>query len=454
MINPQDDDSAFRLVFNGGWTHSPQGATPNGTNGYADTFLIASSVLTESSKHLSFYINTDNTPINSDPINIGALSGFSSDFLLSKRNLVNAQLSAVLVQNSTFSNPSGFSLATRTSTTNNLFKNASKVNAVTGSGTNSTTKMFVGALNLSGVNYGFTNNQFAIATIGDGLTDTQAANLYTRVQTFNQTLGRQVGVPIVSDADAQAFLNSAEITDLTQANAINTLVTDLKTQGLWTKMKAVYPFVGGTASTHKWNLKDPRDLDAAYRLVFNGGWTHSSTGATPNGTNGFADTFLTPSSVLTLNNTHLSFYSRTSAIVNGQRDMGVFVNGNNPCMSLGTNTGVQLSDSYSFATNRISASIANALGFVNGTRTSSTSHKLFKSGTQIGTTDVFANVTALPNQRVYLGAVNTTPDLTLVQGYSTKQNAFTSIGDGLTDSEAAALYTAVQTYQTTLSRQV
>ena len=54
-------------------------------------------------------------------------------------------------------------------------------------------------------------------------------------------------------------------------------------------MKALYPFVGGTATSHKFNLKDPRDLDAAFRLQFNGGWTHNSNGVTPNGTNGYAD---------------------------------------------------------------------------------------------------------------------------------------------------------------------
>ena len=32
-------------------------------------------------------------------------------------------------------------------------------------------------------------------------------------------------------------------------------------------MKAIYPFVGGTATTHKFNLKDPADINAAFRLV-------------------------------------------------------------------------------------------------------------------------------------------------------------------------------------------
>ena len=117
----------------------------------------------------------------------------------------------------------------------------------------------------------------------------------------------KVGVRVQSsggggiDADAQAFITAASITDNTQNSAINTLVTQLKTYGIWTKLKAVYPFVGGTASAHKFNLKDPRDLDVAYRLTFGGGWTHSSTGAQPNGTNGYANTFFIPNTQTQIN---------------------------------------------------------------------------------------------------------------------------------------------------------
>ena len=57
------------------------------------------------------------------------------------------------------------------------------------------------------------------------------------------------------DADAQAFITAAAITDLNQQNAINTLVVSLKGYSIWTKFKAIYPIVGGTASQHKYNLK-------------------------------------------------------------------------------------------------------------------------------------------------------------------------------------------------------
>jgi hypothetical protein len=119
------------------------------------------------------------------------------------------------------------------------------------------------------------------------------------------------------DPDAQAFITAAGITNPTQQAAINTLVVDLKGYNVWTKMKALYPFVGGTASQHKFNLKDPRDLDAAFRLVFNGGVTHNSNGVTFNGTNGYADTKLSPNSTLLQNNNSISVYSRANVAQTG-----------------------------------------------------------------------------------------------------------------------------------------
>src|ERR1035437_5830016 len=80
------------------------------------------------------------------------------------------------------------------------------------------------------------------------------------------------------DVDAQRFIDSSGITDNTQKSAINNFVKQLKDSSLWTKFVAVYPMVGGTATTTKWNLKDPRNLDAAYRLTFNGAPVYAGTG--------------------------------------------------------------------------------------------------------------------------------------------------------------------------------
>jgi hypothetical protein len=53
--------------------------------------------------------------------------------------------------------------------------------------------MFIGARNSNGVGGDFFNTyECAFASIGDGLTDTDAANLYTRVQAYQTALSRQL----------------------------------------------------------------------------------------------------------------------------------------------------------------------------------------------------------------------------------------------------------------------
>lgn len=252
-------------------------------------------------------------------------------------------------------------------------------------------------------------------------------------------------------ADALAFIAAAGITDATQKQAICTLVSDLQTYGIWSKMKAIYPFVGGTSSTHKWNLKDPRDLNAAFRLVFSGGWTHSSNGALPNGTNAYADTFLKPNTSLTLNSTHMSYYSRTSTSNSGIDDFGAY-NGVNQIQRLlikETSNTTNLVDMNS-TSQRVLGTLTNPSGFFIANRENSTSLKSIKNNTLLGSNSN-TNTGTLPSVNMYLSALNNAGSSV---NYSARQCAFASIGDGLTDTEAANFYTAVQAYQTTLGRQV
>ena len=254
------------------------------------------------------------------------------------------------------------------------------------------------------------------------------------------------------DSDAQAFITAAAITDSTQQSAINTLVIDLKGYGIWTKMKAIYPFVGGTATTHKFNLKDPRDLDAAFRLTFNGGWTHSSTGALPNGTTAYANTSFNPVTISqSLSSTHLSVYT-TSANTSGtsrgyigsmQTDainytaLGWFYGGT---MEIGV-----IGDGSAGYTGVTSAFAGFKLTSTDGSR----SNRYFKNGVKTG-----SNVTQTGgffNANMYLGAINYIGSPAY---YQNVPFTFSSIGDGLSDTEAANFYTAVQTFNTTLNRQV
>jgi hypothetical protein len=201
------------------------------------------------------------------------------------------------------------------------------------------------------------------------------------------------------------------------------------------------------ASQFKFNLVNPVDSDAAFRLVFNGGWTHSSNGATPNGTNGYANTYYNPSLYGQLNSAHVSYYSKTNS--NGvEVEIGVErPTANYQLLEIRT-TGL----TYFFINQvaNLGTADANSLGYYIANRTASNVVNGFKNGTKINNATTASN--ALPNANIYLAAYHQSNGL--ASTFSTKQTAFSSIGDGLTDTEAANLYTRVQAYQTALARQI
>ena len=250
-----------------------------------------------------------------------------------------------------------------------------------------------------------------------------------------------------NDADAQAFITASGISG-TNATATNQLVINLKSANIWTKMKAVYPFVGNTASSQKWNLKNPVDSNAAYRLVFSGGGTFSANGYQPNGTNAYANTFLTPSTNLTLNNASLSIYSRTNNTSLGF-DIGARNTVSNSDVTLTMYAGGAVVGRINTYADYASIPLTNTLGFIQATRVGTNSQKVFKNATS--STSTITTSTAAVSFVMLIGALNQNGTPTL---YNNKEIAFASIGDGLTDAESLAFYNAVQTFNTTLARQV
>jgi hypothetical protein len=253
---------------------------------------------------------------------------------------------------------------------------------------------------------------------------------------------------VAYDPDAVAFFTATGITNPTQKTAVNQLVLDLKSNSIWSKMLAFYPMVGGTATTHKYNLKDPRDLDAAFRLTFSGGWTHSSTGALPNGTNGYANTFLSPLSNLSTNSESFGFYGGTSVAAGSAKQpigctdtatydiIGPREAGDSAIFIL-QNNGVQ-----------ITVSNASTLGFIFGTRNGASSSIVSIRGTK---TTNGAGSNTRHNYPFFIGARNQSG--TAAQ-YSPIEHRLSFVGNGLTSGDCDNLYTLVQAYQTTLGRNV
>lgn len=252
--------------------------------------------------------------------------------------------------------------------------------------------------------------------------------------------------PACSDTDASAFITATGITNSTIILAICKLVTALKDNGIWTKCSAIYPMVGGTATTHKFNLKNPLDTNAAFRLTFTGGITHSANGVLPNGVNGLAETYFNPSVSMNVNDGHISYYSRTNT------------NGNYVEMSIwnSADTWVELSIRYAgnayYAINNVEKTLvnANSQGYYISNRPNSTTLNFFKNNdkTQITNSVALRVVGTLP-----LFAQKNVPGNTF-NYYTNRECAFATIGNGLTDTEAANLNSIVLQFQTTLSRQV
>jgi hypothetical protein len=277
-------------------------------------------------------------------------------------------------------------------------------------------------------------------------------------------IGIRIGNSItgsVLDPATSAFITAAGITDPTQINAVNRLVLNYKGQGnlnssvdLWTGTNAIYPIVGGSATSHMYNLKDPRDLDAAFRLAFSGGWTHNSNGILGNGTNSFADTFISQN--LITNNSHrvnLYFRENTKRV---ECQFG-YVNRttfDSTQIGFGWNTNDKVligsKSSQNFSTN----SVTNINGLVGFNRTLSTSFKIFRNG------NVFETITATSNtdnntNTLVLGGERWSSDNS-VRSISNKTFCFleVSINQGISDANSLLLYQIIQQYQADLNRQV
>lgn len=245
------------------------------------------------------------------------------------------------------------------------------------------------------------------------------------------------------DPDAQAFITATGITDSTQQSAINTLTISLKSANVWTKLDAIYPFVGGTAFTHQFNLKDPRNLDAAFRLSYVGTVSHSSTGITHQaGTISYSNTFYNPVSVSRgQNDQSQGVYVRPN--VAGESDLGMLASGGNVALYSRFNDG----NTY-FRNNDLSGSAgggADSTGFFIGNRASSLESRNRRRGTLlVVTTTSSANF----NSSIIFGTLSN------IANGAGREYAFAFVGKALTDTETLDFHNAVQTYQTTLGRAV
>jgi hypothetical protein len=233
-------------------------------------------------------------------------------------------------------------------------------------------------------------------------------------------------------ADAGGALSTIE------KDAVNILVTDMKADGIWTKMKAIYPMVGASAASCAQNLKS-----SSFTGTFSAtGWTFSSTGVLGNGTNNQATTGYVQTDFLF----GLSIYNRTNsnklgydigqqdAIANAWVHLLLGLGSTSMRARNGTNGNID----YNYGATNEGFWQTNRIG------TSTNGWNVNFNGAVVAQNSAFGN--ALPTAGVIIGGNGGI--------YPNREYAFASMHDGLTDTEASNYYIAVQGFNTTLDRYV
>jgi len=250
------------------------------------------------------------------------------------------------------------------------------------------------------------------------------------------------------NATTSNFITATKLTNKTHLRAVSYLSSNLISTGLYDKLVAVYPMIGGTSGSHMYNLKNPVDSNAAYRLSFYSGVTHNSTGSIFDGTSGYANTFLSASSTdLSQNSVSLWYYATGGKTVNG---IAVTMGANNislhtPFSNYGNNfskVNDNFDGTYSLLDNNFKK------GFFGVSRTGSASFNYYIDGNSFYSASA-TSITPTTNN-LFIGAENGNGN---AGNYTNLWCGFAAIGKGLTTTESFTLYTIVKQYETILGRQ-
>jgi hypothetical protein len=246
------------------------------------------------------------------------------------------------------------------------------------------------------------------------------------------------------DLDAQAFFDRVDAAtgvpnslSATEKTAIDTLVKQMKIDGIWTKMKAIYPMVGASAAACAQNLKS-----SSFTGSFSSGWTFSSTGVL-SGNSSFMNTNIKPND-MAQNSLHFGFYNTG---INAAYKMGVYAT--SPVFSGAYLRGVNATNDNLVNGADDSALFQRETGMVVANRIDGINKMVFNNGVKSSR----ASLSLSPiNFNFYLNGVSANGNSS--NALSGSNFSFCTIGDGLTDQNGLDYYTAVQAFNTTLSRQV
>ncbi len=251
-------------------------------------------------------------------------------------------------------------------------------------------------------------------------------------------------VGAVADLDVNRFVIAAGITNHTEQTALYQLVFSLKNLGLWAKIRALWPMVGGSAVSCSFNLKNT----GLFQSTWINAPSFSSNGVLGNAVNQYGLTGFNPAVQLPVNNCGLGVYVRNSG---SGIAFGVRASGGGGVFSITPQIAGNVV--ISNATASFAGATAN-IGFFFGSKTADNRVRTFHNGLFCQQSPT-ASATALPSAQVgILGEIQSasgTPNSALL---SNQQVALAIITELLTDLEVQQLNSIVTQFQTILGRQV
>jgi len=280
------------------------------------------------------------------------------------------------------------------------------------------------------------NNALVATTIA--ITNNVAA-----VSSFEaETTAYMNAVAIPNDTTVYYATTPQEITGAAIWTGIDNYVKEVR--AFYHKFKAIHPLIGDTVPKMKWNLKNPLDTDAAFRLAFFGSGILSATGWKGNGSNAYIETFLNQSTEITLNSESVGYYIRTSSS-SGNDGGGKGSATQDPGTTVIVRTG-GINGFRSQSKTESAVALTNLTGLMAVNRIISSSYKV-QSRDSLFTVNTAS--LGLANESFNIGAIGGS-----VGPYSDREYSFSYISDGLTDTELLAHNTAVENLQTALKRNV
>jgi hypothetical protein len=259
-------------------------------------------------------------------------------------------------------------------------------------------------------------------------------SLHLRLGLSSPSLGD--GIPL--DPDAEALIAAMTPTpDVARQALINTLIVQLKADGIWPLLDILYVVAAHAAQPARLNWKNPTgpfNLAAISAPTFT-----VDRGYEGNGTTSYLDTGWAPIGGVQflLNSAHLAGWSLSSGAADGnQRLIGNLTSGTGRTVLIPRAAGDEFFTFINDATGPVAIPCANRDGFFVSNRSGASAREFYRNGTSLGS-DAVASTDRNTSQLLF------DRDTTI---FSTMQVAHGSAGASLSAGQVSDYYEALLTY--------